>query len=48
MIKTTATRLRGRIFPEIQWTTEQKAQQQAEREAFYQRFTPYSIESNPN
>ena len=40
MIKTTATRLRGRIFPEIQWTTEQKAQQQAEREAFYQRCNP--------
>lgn len=28
---------RGRIFPEIQWTEEQKAQHQARQEAFYQR-----------
>ena len=40
MIKTTATRLRGRIFPEIQWTTEQKAEREAESEAFYQRCYP--------
>lgn len=31
---------RGRIFPEIQWTEEQKAQREAEREAFYQRCKP--------
>jgi hypothetical protein len=37
MTKTTATCRRGRIFPEIQWTSAQKAQHQAEREAFYQR-----------
>jgi hypothetical protein len=40
MNKTTATRCRGRIFPEIQWTPVQKAQQQAERAAFYQRCYP--------
>ncbi|HLO84425.1 MAG TPA: hypothetical protein VK203_05325 [Nostocaceae cyanobacterium] len=28
---------RGRIFPEIQWTEEQKAQWQTERETLYQR-----------
>lgn len=33
-------RRRGRIFPEIQWTEEQKAQKRAEREAFYQRCKP--------
>ena len=37
MIKTTDTRRRGRIFPEIQWTTEQKAEREAESTAFYQR-----------
>jgi hypothetical protein len=31
---------RGRIFPEIQWTSEQIAQREAEREAFYQRCKP--------
>ncbi|MBW4599819.1 MAG: hypothetical protein KME29_09435 [Calothrix sp. FI2-JRJ7] len=31
---------RGRIFPEIQWTEEQKAQSEARREAFYQRCKP--------
>ncbi|WP_013325529.1 hypothetical protein [Gloeothece verrucosa] len=28
---------RGRIFPEIQWTPEEKARRKAEREAFHQR-----------
>jgi hypothetical protein len=40
MVKTTATRRRGRIFPEIQWTPEQKAEREAERKAFYQRCYP--------
>lgn len=40
MIKTTDTRRRGRIFPEIQWTTEQKAEREAESTAFYQRCYP--------
>jgi hypothetical protein len=40
MVKTTATRRRGRIFPEIQWTPEQKAERAAESEAFYQRCYP--------
>jgi hypothetical protein len=31
---------RGRIFPEIQWTEEQKARREAEREIFYQRCKP--------
>jgi hypothetical protein len=31
---------RGRIFPEIQWTEEQFAEWEAEREAFYQRCKP--------
>ncbi|GAA6623758.1 hypothetical protein [Scytonema sp. NUACC26] len=31
------TARRGRIFPEIQWTEEQKAQWRARQEAFYQR-----------
>ncbi|MBE9206720.1 hypothetical protein IQ244_09380 [Nostoc sp. LEGE 06077] len=35
--KSTHTLRRGRIFPEIQWTEEQKAQWNAEREAFKQR-----------
>jgi hypothetical protein len=38
--KPTQQARRGRIFPEIQWTEEQKAQRQAEREAFYQRCQP--------
>ena len=32
-----STLRRGRIFPEIQWSAEEKAQRQAEREAFSQR-----------
>ncbi len=28
---------RGRIFPEIHWSPEEKAKRKAEREAFYQR-----------
>ena len=36
----TRTVRRGRIFPEIQWTEEHKAQKRAEREAFYQRCKP--------
>ncbi|WP_310484476.1 hypothetical protein [Chamaesiphon sp. VAR_48_metabat_403] len=40
MTKTTATRRRGRLFPEIQWTPEQKAKREAESEAFYQRCYP--------
>ena len=31
---------RGRLFPEIQWSEEKKAQWRAEREAFYQRCKP--------
>ncbi|MEH2361919.1 hypothetical protein [Nostoc sp.] len=31
---------RGRIFPEIQWTQEQKAQWKGEREAFKERCQP--------
>ncbi|MEM9926488.1 MAG: hypothetical protein AAF915_22500 [Cyanobacteria bacterium P01_D01_bin.50] len=38
--KSTPTARRGRIFPEIQWTEEQKAQREAKREAFYQRCKP--------
>jgi len=37
---TTRTARRGRIFPEIQWTEEQKAQWKVEQEEFYQRFKP--------
>lgn len=40
MPKITATRRRGRIFPEIQWNPEQEATREAEREAFYQRCYP--------
>lgn len=36
-IKNTARVRRGRIFPEIQWTEEQKAQSKAELEARYRR-----------
>jgi hypothetical protein len=39
-VKQTRTARRGRIFPEIQWTEEQKAQWRAEREEFYQRCKP--------
>ena len=35
--KSTRTVRRGRIFPEIQWTEEQKAQWKAEREEFRKR-----------
>lgn len=28
---------RGRLFPEIQWSPEEKARRKAESEAFYQR-----------
>ncbi len=38
--KSTRTARRGRIFPEIQWTEEQKAQKRAEREEFSQRCQP--------
>jgi hypothetical protein len=38
--KPTRTARRGRIFPEIQWTEEQHAQWEAEREEFYQRCKP--------
>jgi hypothetical protein len=38
--KPTRTARRGRIFPEIQWTEEQKAQREARREAFYERCKP--------
>ncbi|BAZ09191.1 hypothetical protein NIES4071_09970 [Calothrix sp. NIES-4071] len=38
--KTTRRGRRGRIFPEIQWTEEQRAQDEAEIEAFYQRCKP--------
>lgn len=38
--RATRTTRRGRIFPEIHWTEEQKAQHEAEREAFYQRCKP--------
>ncbi len=31
---------RGRIFPEIQWTEEQKAKRRDERAAFHQRCKP--------
>lgn len=35
--KTTRSVRRGRIFPEIQWISEQIATKRAEREDFYQR-----------
>ncbi|NET60545.1 MAG: hypothetical protein F6K47_31725 [Symploca sp. SIO2E6] len=38
--KSTPTARRGRIFPEIQWTEEKKAQKRTEREVFYQRCKP--------
>ena len=38
--QSTSTARRGRIFPEIQWTEQQKAQKKAEREEFYQRCKP--------
>ena len=36
-VRSNNTMRRGRIFPEIQWSEEQKAQWQAERERLYQR-----------
>ncbi len=36
-VKATRTVRRGRIFPEIQWTEEQKALRRAEDEKFHQR-----------
>lgn len=38
--KTIRTAHRGRIFPEIQWTEEQKAQWRTEREEFKARCLP--------
>jgi hypothetical protein len=38
--KSTRRVSRGRIFPEIEWDQEQKAQWQAERQAFKQRCQP--------
>lgn len=38
--KSTRTVRRGRIFPQIQWTEQQKAQRRAEREEFYQHCKP--------
>ena len=35
--KATSTVRRGRVFPEIQWSEEKKAQRKAEREAFRQQ-----------
>jgi hypothetical protein len=35
-----STAHRGRIFPEIQWTEQQKAQKRAKREEFYRRCQP--------
>ena len=35
--KSNRTARRGRIFPEIQWTKEQKAQKRSEREDLYER-----------
>ena len=35
--KPTRTVRRGRIFPEIQWSEEKKAQRKAQQQAFYQR-----------
>lgn len=42
MTETKSTRVvrRGRIFPEIQWTEEQKAQWETETENLYQRCQP--------
>lgn len=39
-VKSNHVARRGRIFPSIQWTPEQKAQREAEREAFYLRCKP--------
>ena len=38
---------RGRIFPEIQWSEEKKAQWKVEREAFYQRCKPIFDRAKP-
>lgn len=42
MVKTKISRKvgQGRIFPEIQWSEEQKAEWKIKREAFYQRCKP--------
>lgn len=39
MTETTSKRIvrRGRVFPEIQWSTEEKTRRKAESEAFYKR-----------
>lgn len=39
MTQSTAKKVvrRGRVFPEIQWTEEQKAQEKARRQAFHDR-----------
>ncbi len=39
MIQSTPNRVvrRGRVFPEIQWSSEEKARHQSRQEAFYQR-----------
>ncbi|MEG4530802.1 hypothetical protein [Microcoleus sp. D2_18a_D3] len=39
-VKPNRTVRRGRLFPEIQWSEEKKAQWRAERVAFYQRCKP--------
>ncbi len=38
--KPSRTERRGRIFPQVQWTEEQKAQSSSRREVFYQRCKP--------
>ncbi|WP_257236056.1 hypothetical protein [Nostoc sp. 'Peltigera malacea cyanobiont' DB3992] len=44
--KSNRTVCRGRIFPQIQWNQEQKAQWKAEREAFKERCQPILIRYN--
>jgi hypothetical protein len=39
---------RGRIFPEIQWSPEEKARRKAEDEAFYQRCRAMFERVRPN
>ncbi len=46
-IKTNRKGRRGRIFPEIQWSEEKKAQWEAEQEAFRQRCQPIFQEVKP-
>ena len=38
--KTTRVVRRGRLFPEIQWSEEKKAEWKAKQQAFYQRCKP--------